>query len=422
MNVGVEDSERINKVILKKNLVFILFTIFLDTIGIGLLVPIFPKIIHRFATDPETVSQYFGLFVGSYALMQFLAAPILGALSDRYGRKGILLTSLAGAALDYLFMAYAPSIELLIIGRIISGLTGASMTVASSYIADVSSEQERTYNFGLIGAAWGLGFIAGPLLGSLLDLLGPKVPFYTAATLNLLNFIFGIFVLPESLKKENRRSMHITQLNPLRSVFKILNSSSIAIFVWLYFLIFLAGQSLGVNWNLYTEMKFHWTSVELGLSFSLIGIIVAFSQAFLTRFIIPRLGEEKSVSLGIVFYAITFMLFSLATQSWMLYATILLFAFTGVAVPSIQSLMSKHLPANEQGELQGSLVALGSLASVIAPLVFTPVFVYFTRPRSPYFFPGVVFFMASGISLFTLSLWYFYRRATKSARDSAGSI
>lgn len=395
---------------IEKSLLFILATILLDTMGIGLLVPIFPKIVARFATKPEIISEYFGFFVGSYALMQFIAAPVLGALSDRFGRRAILLTSLIGATLDYLFMAYAPSIELLILGRVIAGLTGASMTVASSYVADVSAEKNRAHNFSLIGAAWGLGFIVGPSLGALLYLMGPKAPFLAAALLNLLNFLFGLFVLPESLSPEKRRSLVIKQFNPLRSIVKLLKPSKIAIFVWLYFLIFLAGQALPINWSLYTEMKFHWSSLELGISLSFVGIIVALSQAFLTRYLIPRLGEERAITLGIAVYAITFLMFSLATQSWMLYVTILIFALTGVAIPSLQSLMSKKTPANQQGELQGSLVSLGSLASVIAPLIFTPLFVHFTRAHTSFFFPGVIFFLASGISLFTLALWLYYQR------------
>ncbi|MGZ3743090.1 MAG: TCR/Tet family MFS transporter [Pseudobdellovibrionaceae bacterium] len=395
---------------IRKSLLFILATIFLDTIGVGLLVPIFPKIIARFATEPEIISRYFGLFLGSYALMQFLAAPVLGALSDRFGRKGILLISLMGAALDYLLMAYAPRIELLILGRIIAGLTGASMTVASSYVADISDEKNRTHNFGLIGAAWGLGFIAGPLLGALLDLLGPKAPFFAAALLNLLNFFFGIFVLPESLSKEKRRALVLAKLNPLLSIIKILKPSRIAIFVWLYFLIFLAGQALPINWTLYTEIKFHWSSLELGISLSFMGVIVALSQGVLTRYLIPRWGEEKAITIGIVFYAVCFLLFGLSTRSWMLYGTILMFSLTGVAIPSIQSLMSRSIPTNEQGELQGSLVSLGSLASVIAPLMFTPLFIQFTKTGAPLFLPGVVFFLACGISLFTLAIWFCYQR------------
>ncbi|HEY8271823.1 MAG TPA: TCR/Tet family MFS transporter [Pseudobdellovibrionaceae bacterium] len=402
-----------SKAIIEKSLLFILATILLDTIGIGLLVPIFPKIITRFATEPGAVSKYFGFFVGSYALMQFIAAPVLGALSDRFGRKRILLISLMGAALDYLFMAYAPTIELLILGRVIAGLTGASMTVASSYVADISDEKSRSHNFGLIGAAWGLGFIAGPLLGALLDLVGPKAPFFTAALLNLLNFFFGIFVLPESLSQEKRRALVLKRLNPLRSIIKILKPSKIAIYVWLYFLIFLAGQSLPINWNLYTEMKFHWSSLELGVSLSFMGVIVALSQGLLTRYMIPRLGEERAITVGILFYAISFLLFSLSTQSWMLYVTILIFSLTGIAIPSIQSLMSRNTPANEQGELQGSLVSLGSLSSVVAPLIFTPLFIHFTRTGAPFFFPGVIFSVASGISLFTLALWFYYQRSQR---------
>lgn len=395
---------------LDKRLLFILITIFLDTLGIGLLVPSFPKIVGRFASDPSVVSEYFGLFVASYALMQFIAAPILGALSDQWGRKIILLCSLLGAALDYLFMAYAPSFGWLLVGRMLSGLTGASMTVATSYIVDISDTKNRSQNFGLIGAAWGLGFIAGPVMGAALDLLSPQAPFHVAATLNLFTFLFGLFVLPESLSEANRRQLKLAELNPFRSILKILKNAHVAPFVWIYFLIFLAGQALPVNWTLYTQLKFQWTPLQLGFSLSFMGIVIAISQVTLTRYLIPRLGEERSVSVGIFFYIVSFFFFSLASQAWMLYGTILLFAFTGITNPAIQALMTKQTPVNQQGELQGSLVSLGSLTSVIAPLFFTPIFVQFTENNRAYYFPGIIFLMASLISTFTLLLWLVLRR------------
>lgn len=394
---------------IKKNILFILITVLLDTLGIGLLVPIFPHLMDRFGQDPMVASEHFGVFIGSYALMQFLAAPVLGALSDRFGRKIILLGSLLGATLDYLFMAYAPSFFWLIFGRLISGITGASITVATAYMVDVSENDDRSYYFGLIGAAWGLGFIAGPLLGASLETLGPKAPFLAAAGINLLNFFFGFIALAESLPPDKRRSIVFTELNPFRSIFKALIRSQILVPVWIYFLIYFAGQALTVNWYLYTELKFHWSSMQLGFSLSFIGLVVVFSQGVLTRVLIPRWGELKSVSIGILFYALCYLLFSLATHEWMIYATILLFALTGIATPALQTVMTKLTAEDEQGELQGTLVSLESLASVIAPIIFTPIFMYFTRASSGIYFPGVIFFISSMIALLTLGLWWGYR-------------
>lgn len=395
---------------LKRKLIFILMTIFLDTLGIGLLIPIFPQIMNRFYTDPQSITEHFGLFVGVYALAQFIASPILGALSDRFGRKVVLLTSLLGATIDYLFMAYAPTFTLLIIARVISGLTGASMTVATAYVVDISEEKDRTTRFGYVGAAWGLGFIAGPALGALLAQGGILIPFWIAALLNLFNFIFGLFVLPESLSLVKRRKLTIKSFNPFGSLIKVLSFPKISIYVWVYFLIFLAGQSLVVNWYLYTEHKFHWTPLEIGISLSFIGIIVALSQGVLTRILIPKIGELKAVTFGLIFYTLSFFLFSIVDQTWMMYAAIILFGLTGVATPSLHSLAAKWTPSQEQGELHGSFVSLENLASVLAPAAFTPLFSFFSSPTAEIYFPGVVFFSSSLIYLLTLLIWLKFKK------------
>lgn len=393
-----------------RRLVLIFIVILLDNLGIGLLIPTFPKIIQRFSVDPQLLSQYFGWFVGAYALMQFIAAPILGSLSDRWGRKPILIGSLLGAALDYVMMAFAPTYSWLLLGRIIAGVTGASMTVASSYITDISSMEKRTQNFGLIGAAWGLGFIAGPVIGALLDLFHPYTPFFVAAALNLSLCVFAFFLLPESLPSEDRRIIHLKQLNPIHSLMTILRRSDIALLVWIYFFLFLASQVMAVNWTLYTQHKFHWTSLQLGFSLSLIGLIIAISQPLLTRMFIPKLGEERALAIGLFFSSVCFLLFAIATEGWMMYGTILLFALTGLANPSLQTMMSRGTPANQQGELQGSLVSLGSFTSVIAPLLFTPIYVRFTNPDSSLYFPGIIFLIASIVIFIIFTVWLLYLR------------
>ncbi|MBY0472610.1 TCR/Tet family MFS transporter [bacterium] len=385
--------------------IFIFVTILLDAIGLGLLIPVFPDILRRLTHNPTQVSEYYGYFMGSFALMQFLASPILGSLSDRFGRKPVLLVSLFGAGIDYIFMAYAPTFTLLFIGRIISGLTGASMTVASSYIADISTDKNRSANFGMIGAAWGLGFIAGPMLGGFLGTLGPTAPFLVAAALNILNFLFGIFVLPESLPKDMRRKMNLKKLNPFSSIMKVLRPSAFVVLIWIYFLLFLAGQVHPVNWTLYTQTKFGWSAREVGLSLSFVGVIIAVSQGLLTRLIIPRIGEGASLTLGIFMYMVSFALFALATKSWMVYAIIVLFSLTGIAIPALQSTVTKYIPANEQGELQGSLVSLGSLSAIFAPILFTYLFVTFTKNPHHHYFPGAAYLAASVICALTLFVW-----------------
>ncbi len=390
---------------------FIFVTILLDAAGLGVLIPVLPDVLRRFSADPTFVSEWFGWFIGVYALMQFAASPVLGSLSDRYGRRPILLSSLLGAAVDYLFMAFAPTLPLLFVGRAVSGLTGASMTVASSYMADVSDDTNRSANFGMIGAGWGLGFIIGPMLGGLLSSLGPTAPFLAAAALNLVNFVYGLLVLPESLPPSRRRIVTARQMNPLASILRILSPSNFVAFIWIYFLVFLAGQIHPVNWTLYTQTKFGWSAWQVGLSLSFVGIMIAVSQGGLTRVIVPRLGEHRALTFGLAVYAVTFALFALAPKGWMMYAIVMVFSLGGVTMPSLQSILAKHVPADRQGELQGSLVALGALGSILAPLLFTRLFVHFTRPGAPAYFPGAAYMGASLISAFALAVRLLHPRA-----------
>ncbi len=280
----------------KASVRFIFLTILIDMIGLGLVIPILPDIVRRFSDDPAFISRYYGYFMSVYALMQFFASPILGTLSDRFGRRPILLVSLLGAGLDYILMACSPNLWILFIGRIISGLTGASMTVASSYIADVSDDSSRSANFGMIGAAFGIGFIIGPVLGGVLGSIGPAIPFFAAAFLNLVNFAFGYFVLPESLPVSARRNVMLAKLNPFGSIWQVLKPSPVSAFIWMYIMLYLAGQVHPSNWTIYTETKFGWTSFHVGLSLMVVGITIAFSQGFMTEIVIRRWGEIQALS------------------------------------------------------------------------------------------------------------------------------
>lgn len=388
----------------KTSIWFIFITILLDAVGLGLLIPVLPDIIRRFTSDPVLTSEYFGYFIAAYALMQFIASPILGSLSDRYGRRPILLISLLGSGVDYIFMAFAPTLSLLFIGRIISGLTGASATVASSYMADISDDKNRSSNFGMIGAAFGVGFILGPLLGGLAHGFNATAPFIIAAALNILNFMFGLFVLPESLPQNLRRKISLQNLNPFKSLIKILKPGPIVIFIYIYFLIFLASNVHPVNWTLYTQTKFNWSSWQVGLSLSFVGIMIALSQGLLTRILIPKFGEFKSLKYGVIVDVISFALFAVATQGWMMYPIVMFFSLAGIAQPALQSIITNSTSADEQGELQGSLVSLGSLSSILAPLLFTYLFVKFTDSNAKIQFSGAAYIGASVISLIALIL------------------
>lgn len=387
---------------------FIFFTIFLDALGIGLLIPVLPDILRRFTTSPADVTLYFGYFLSAYAAMQFLASPVLGSLSDRYGRRKILLISLLGAGIDYIFMAYAPTLFLLFIGRIISGLTGASMTVAASYMADISDDSNRSKNFGMIGAAWGLGFIIGPVLGGFFHQFGAATPFIIAAGLNLTNFAFGIFVLPESLPLDQRRPLRWQGLNPFLSLIRILKPSPVTAFIWCYFLFFFSGQIHPTNWTLYTQTRFSWTAAQVGISLAAVGVFNALTQALLPRLVFPKIGETNAYLAGAFIGTVGFFLFGFIWEGWMAYPVILINAFSAMTYPALQSLISKSVPANQQGELQGSLVSLGSLSAIIAPFFFSNIFIAFSD-KTKIYVPGAAYYSAAFICLIALLIGFTQR-------------
>jgi DHA1 family tetracycline resistance protein-like MFS transporter len=378
---------------------FIFITAAIDMIGIGIVIPSMPHIMQRFYSDPGEISRTYGYFISTFSLMQFLASPLLGALSDRFGRRPILLNSLFISGFDYLLMAFAPNMAILFVGRVLSGLTSASFTVAMAYIADVSTDENRAKNFGMIGAAFGLGFIIGPALGGLLGHYDSTYPFLFAAGLNVLNFFFGLFVLPESWPKEKRRRVDPRNLNPVRSLGRIFRLPGVLALAGAHFLFQLAGATHPSVWILYTERRFAWTSTEVGFSLALVGVLAALAQGWLTGVIVPKIGEYRAVLLGTVGYTVTFTLFGLATRGWMLYAILVGSAIFWISNPALQSLLTKKVPPEEQGELQGSLTSLASLAQIINPLVTTALFAHFAARSvgqdswllgAPYFFAGAV--------------------------------
>lgn len=405
----------------KASVPFIFATIFLDSLGIGIVLPILPDLIRRFNSDPTFVSHYLGYFMAVYALMQFIASPVLGSLSDRFGRRPVLLTSLLGAGLDYFVMALAPNLWILFAGRLVSGLSGASFTVATAYMADISDDKTRSANFGMIGAAFGLGFIIGPAIGGVMGHYGHAAPFVAAGVLNLLNFLFGVFVLPESLKPELRRKIQFKKLNPFTSLAKVLSFKNIAILIWVYIILYLAGNSHPSIWAIYTETKFGWSPLQVGISLACVGLATAFVQGWLIRFIIPKIGEAKALFAGTAVFAIAFFCFAFATEGWMMYLILFPSALDGIATPALQSLITAEVPPDEQGELQGSLVSLGSLTSVVAPIFYTYVFAEFSRPTAPVQFLGMPYLCAAFISLIGLYLAYLGVKNVKNPAPAVGT-
>jgi DHA1 family tetracycline resistance protein-like MFS transporter len=376
---------------------FIFFTLVIDIVGLGIIIPVIPQLIEGLlhTHDLSKASLYGGWMTFLYATMQFLFAPLIGSLSDKYGRRPVLLISLLGFGLDYLFLAFAPSIFWLFIGRTISGITGASVTTASAYMADISDDSNRAQNFGMIGAAFGIGFIIGPMLGGFLGEIGPRLPFIVAACLALLNVIYGYFVLPESLPVENRRAFDWKRSNPLGSLVHLKKYPAVSGLIFSLVFIYLASHAVQSNWSFANMEKFKWSPKMIGLSLGMVGLLVGLVQGVLIRYINPKLGNEKSVYFGIGLYAIGLFLFAFATSSWMMFVFLIPYCLGGISGPALQSLISVHVPKNEQGELQGSLTSIMSVTSIAGPLIMTSLFAYFTKPSNPVYFPGASFLLGA---------------------------
>lgn len=394
---------------------FIFITMLIDVIGLGIIIPVLPGLIQTMIDgDLSSASTYAGWLTFAYAAMQFVFAPIMGALSDKYGRRPVLLISLFGFGVDYLLMGFAPTIGWLFAGRLLSGITGASFTTAGAYIADVSPPEKRAQNFGLIGAAFGLGFIIGPVLGGLLGQYGPRIPFFAAAGFALLNWLYGYFILPESLDKDHRRKFEWKRANPIGSLKNFNRYPVILSLVASLICIHLANHATQSTWTFYTMEKFSWDEKMVGYSLGFVGIMVAIVQAGLIRIIIPRLGQKRSIYYGLAFYAIGFLCFAFATKGWMMFLFVIPFSLGGICGPALQGVMSGQVPPNEQGELQGALTSLVSVTSIFGPLMMTNLFSYFTSTKAPFQFPGAPF--AMGAFLTVLSVTFAMRSLAKFSR------
>ena len=379
---------------------FIFITLLIDVTGLGIIIPVLPKLIEELTGGSiSDASAIGGWLTATYAALQFLFSPILGGLSDRYGRRPVLLISLFGFALDYLFLSYAPTIGWLFVGRAIAGISGASFTTASAYIADISNDKNRAQNFGMIGAAFGLGFIIGPVIGGLLGSMGSRVPFMFAAGLSFLNWMYGYFVLPESLPADQRRKFDWKTTIPGRSLLKIRNYPAIGGLAISFFLISLASHAVQTNWSFFTIEKFGWSEKMIGISLGVVGLLVALVQGLLIRYTSPLLGNKKSIFFGLLFYSLGLFLFAFANQGWMVFGFLIPYCLGGIAGPALQSIISSSVHNNEQGELQGSLTSLISLTSILGPPLMTGLFAYFTRPSAPVHFSGVSFLLGGILML-----------------------
>jgi len=382
---------------------FIFITLLIDCTGIGIIIPVTPRLIEELTGSGLSVaSEYGGWLTFAYAVMQYLFSPVMGGLSDRYGRRPVLLASLFGLGIDYLFLAFAPTIGWLFVGLIIAGISGASFTTATAYIADISTPEKRAQNFGLVGAAFGLGFIIGPMIGGIFSQFGTRAPFLIAAGLSLLNWVYGYFILPESLPREQRRAFEWKRANPIGSLLHLRKYETIAGLIGSLVLIYIAGHAAQSTWTYYTMLKFDWNEEWVGYSLGFIGLMIALVQGGLIRVAIPKLGQKNAVYVGLSLYVVGFILFAFASEGWMMFAFMIPYCLGGIAGPALQGIMSSQVPANEQGELQGALAGLISLTSIAGPILMTHLFSFFTKGSTPVYFPGAPFLMGAVLTVLSI--------------------
>jgi DHA1 family tetracycline resistance protein-like MFS transporter len=384
---------------------FIFVTVVLDVLALGIIVPVLPALVVGFlGGDTARAAQTYGLFGTAWAAMQFVASPFLGALSDRYGRRPIILLSIAGLGLDYVFMALAPTVGWLFVGRVISGFTSASFATAAAYIADVTPPEERAKSFGLIGAAFGLGFVLGPALGGILGAVNPRLPFWASAVLCLANALYGAFVLPESLPAERRSRFSWARANPLGSLRLLRSHPELFGLASVTLLYYVAHEVLPSTFVLYTQYRYAWDTQTVGLTLAAVGVCTAIVSGGLVGPIVARIGERRAALTGLAFGAAAFSIYGLGpTGRWFL-AGVPVMAFWGLYGPSSQGIMSKRVAATEQGQLQGAIMGLRGLSGLVSPFIFTFTFATFIGPRADLHLPGAPFLLAALLLVSALAL------------------
>ncbi|MEO6874321.1 MAG: TCR/Tet family MFS transporter [Opitutaceae bacterium] len=372
---------------------FIFVTVMLSVVGFGLLIPVLPKLIVQLNGEGTASGSYiYGWLISIYALLQFVGSPILGALSDRYGRRRIILIATAGSAADYLIMAMAPNLIFFFVARIIAGFTAGVLSTANAYIADVTAPEKRAQAFGMIGAAFGVGFAIGPVVGGFLGSIDLRLPFWVAGGCAALNWLWGYFVLPESLRPENRREFSWRRANPVGALMALKRFPAILALVESYFILMLSQTMLYSTWALYTDYRYAWGPKGIGISLAFVGISSGFVQAVLIKRIVPRIGDTRSVILGLCISIVAYVGYGLATHGWMMYAIICVGALAGMATPALQSYVTKHVPANEQGTVQGVFTGLASMAGIPGPFIATHSFGWAISPTRSIHIPGIAFF------------------------------
>lgn len=390
----------------RHTLTFVTITVFIDTVGFGVIMPVLPEFLMQLTgqglSDASAIAGYLVVF---YASLQFLFAPVLGNLSDRYGRRSVLLISLFVFSINYLIAGLATTLWVLFLGRILTGITSATYATANALIADVSPPEERAQNFGLMGMAFGLGFIFGPTIGGLLGEWDIRAPFFAAAGLAALNTLYGFFVLKETLPEDRRRPFDWRRANPLGMLLQIRRYPILVGLILVMFIYNIGHHVYPSNWNFYTIEKFEWTPFEVGLSMGLVGVLMAFIQGYVIRLVIPKWGSARTAFVGFVAAAAAFVGIAFAPNSLTVYLWCFISAFAGLVGPAVAGIMSNQVPQNEQGELQGINASVSSIGAIIGPLLMTQSFAWFTGPSAPIYFPGIAFLIAAALTIVAVAIF-----------------
>ncbi|MEM7744033.1 MAG: TCR/Tet family MFS transporter [Pseudomonadota bacterium] len=377
---------------------FVFVTLVVDAMGIGIIIPVLPDLLQELSgADIGSAAIWGGYLTFSYALMQFVFSPVLGALSDRFGRRPVLLISLGTLAVDYVIMALAPTLLVLFVGRIVAGVAGATYSTATAYIADVTPREKRAAAFGLVGAGFGIGFVLGPVIGGFMGELGTRAPFYAAAVLTFGNFIYGAFILPESLPKEKRRAFAWKRANPFGALRQLSALPMVTGLVAVAFLYSFSHYVYPAIWSYYTKEAFDWSPSEIGQSLALVGIGFAVVQMVIIRVFLRVVGEVWTVYIGFLLNVVSLSAIAIANQGWMIYALIPLTALGDVVKPALNALTANRVPDDQQGELQGVLSSSQAVTTVLSPLLMTQVFGIFAGPDAWQYFPGAPFMAAAVI-------------------------
>jgi len=392
--------------------IFITGTVAIDALAFALIIPVLPDLIMELtqSDDVGMAARWGGLATFVFALMQFFFSPLVGGLSDRFGRRPVLLLSLAALTVDFLLMGLAHALYVFFIARVLSGIFAATHSTANAYIADISSPDERARRFGLLGAAMGAGFVIGPAIGGLMGELSPRAPFFAAAALAGINALYGWFVVPESLKPENRRPFSWARSNPLGTLVRLFKIEGLGVLIWVYFFSYISSFVYPAVWAYVAIAKFDWSQAQIGASLAFYGVMFVISQAVVVPYVTPRIGDRRAIWIALLVEAVALIGLGTAPNTLILYLWILPALVTGMQGPALQKVMTERVGPDAQGELQGGLAGLSALVLIISPLVYTQLFFIFQNGALGFVFPGAPFVLASVFALIGLALFLMRRK------------